>query len=103
MWDKYSYKEGEVDRVILTVELKVENGTEVVWHKQFLMDTLGNENGSAMAQLVSCSVALAVEAVLGSEISPGVTAAPHQNKLVSRWLMQAEKISDHFILFDHLN
>ena len=103
LWDKYSYKEGEVDRVILTVELKVENGTEVVWHKQFLMDTLGNENGSAMAQLVSCSVALAVEAVLGSEISPGVTAAPHQNKLVSRWLMQAEKISDHFILFDHLN
>ena len=56
-----------------------------------------------MAQLVSYSVALAVEAVLGSEISPGVTAAPHQNKLVSRWLMQAEKISDHFILFDHLN
>ncbi|MGB0544942.1 MAG: saccharopine dehydrogenase family protein [Candidatus Pseudothioglobus sp.] len=103
LWDKYSYKEGEVDRVILTVELKVENGTKVVWHKQFLMDTLGNENGSAMAQLVSCSVALAVEAVLGSEISPGVTAAPHQNKLVSRWLMQAEKISDHFILFDHLN
>ena len=52
LWDKYSFKEGEVDRVILTVELKVENGTEVVWHKQFLMDTLGNENGSAMAQLV---------------------------------------------------
>ena len=103
LWDKYSYKEGEVDRVILTVELKVENGSEVVWHKQYLMDTLGNENGSAMAQLVSCSVALAVEAVLGSEISPGVTAAPHQSELVGRWLKQAEKISDHFILIDHLN
>jgi saccharopine dehydrogenase (NADP+, L-glutamate forming) len=103
LWDRYSYKDGEVDRVILTVELKVENDTEVVWHKQYLMDTLGNDNGSAMAQLVSCSVALAVEAVLGNEISSGVTAAPHQNKLVTRWLDQAEDISDHFVLIDHLN
>ena len=103
LWDRYSYKDGEVDRVILTVELKVENDTEVVWHKQYLMDTLGNDNGSAMAQLVSCSVALAVEAVLGNEILSGVTAAPHQNKLVTRWLDQAEDISDHFVLIDHLN
>ena len=103
LWDRYSYMDGEVDRVILTVELKVENDTEVVWHKQYLMDTLGNDNGSAMAQLVSCSVALAVEAVLGNEISSGVTAAPHQSKLVSRWLGQAEDISDHFVLIDHLN
>ena len=103
LWDRYSYTDGEVDRVILTVELKVENDTEVVWHKQYLMDTLGNDNGSAMAQLVSCSVALAVEAVLGNEISSGVTAAPHQNKLVTRWLDQAEDISDHFVLIDHLN
>ena len=103
LWDRYSYMDGEVDRVILTVELKVENDTEVVWHKQYLMDTLGNDNGSAMAQLVSCSVALAVEAVLGNEISSGVTAAPHQSKLVSRWLDQAEDISDHFVLIDHLN
>jgi len=103
LWDRYSYMDGEVDRVILTVELKVENDTEVVWHKQYLMDTLGNDNGSAMAQLVSCSVALAVEAVLGNEISSGVTAAPHQSKLVSRWLDQAEDISDNFVLIDHLN
>ena len=102
LWDRYSYTDGEVDRVILTVELKVENDTEVLWHKQYLMDTLGNDNGSAMAQLVSCSVALAVEAVLGNEISSGVTAAPHQSKLVSRWLDQAEDISDHFVLIDHL-
>ena len=103
LWNNYSYKDGEVDRVILTVELKVENGSKIVWHKQYLMDTLGNDNGSAMAQLVSCSVALAVEAVLGNEIPSGVTAAPHQSELVSRWLEQAEDISDHFVLIDHLN
>jgi len=103
LWNKYSYKDGEVDRVILTVELRVERESQVVWHKQFLMDTLGNAKGSAMAQLVSCSVALAVEAVINEEIPPGVSAAPHQNKLVNRWLKQAEEISDHFILIDHLN
>ena len=103
LWNNYSYKEDEVDRVILTVELKVENESEVVWHKQFLLDTLGNSKGSAMAQLVSCSVALAVEAVLSNEISSGVTAAPHQNELVNRWLKQADDISDHFALIDHLS
>jgi len=103
LWKKYSYKEDEVDRVILTVELKVKKDSEVVWHKQFLLDTLGNAKGSAMAQLVSCSVALAVEAVLNKEIPPGVSAAPYQSELVKRWLNQAEDISDHFALIDHLS
>ena len=103
LWNNYSYKEDEVDRVILTVELKVKNDSKVVWHKQFLLDTLGNSMGSAMAQLVSCSVALAVEAVMGNEISAGVSAAPHDSKLVDRWLKQADDISDHFVLVDHLN
>ena len=102
LWNKYSYRNEEVDRVILTVELKVKNDSEVVWHKQFLLDTLGNNKGSAMAQLVSCSVALAVEAVLNKEIPSGVTAAPHQSNLVKRWLNQAAEISDHFVLIDHL-
>ena len=103
LWKKYSYQEEEVDRVILTVELKVKNDSEVIWHKQFLLDTLGNHKGSAMAQLVSCSVALAVEAVLNKEIHSGVTAAPHQSELVKRWLNQADDISDHFVLIDHLS
>ena len=103
LWKKYSYQEEEVDRVILTVELKVKNDSKVIWHKQFLLDTLGNHKGSAMAQLVSCSVALAVEAILNKEIPSGVTAAPHQSELVKRWLNQADDISDHFVLIDHLS
>ena len=55
-----------------------------------------------MAQLVSCSVGLAVEAVLSKEIPQGVSAAPHQSILVKRWLNQASEISDHFVLIDHL-
>ena len=102
LWKKYAFKEGENDRVVLTVEMKVKKENEIIWHKQFILDTIGNDNGSAMAQLVSNSVALAVEAVLNQEILPGVSAAPDDNKLVRRWLKQAEKLSDHFVLIDHL-
>ena len=103
LWHNFAYKEGEVDRVVLTVELKVQNDSQIVWHKQYILDTLGNEEGSAMAQLVSNSVALAVEAVLANEICPGVSAAPHDPVLVELWLNRAKKISDHFILLDHLS
>jgi saccharopine dehydrogenase (NADP+, L-glutamate forming) len=102
LWHNFAYKEGEVDRVILTVELKVENNSEIVWHKQYILDTLGNGQGSAMAQLVSNSVALAVEAILANDIPPGVSAAPHEPELVERWLNRIKELSDHFVLLDHL-
>lgn len=102
LWHNFAYKEGEVDRVVLTVEMKVERGTDIVWHKQYILDTLGNEEGSAMAQLVSNSVALAVEAILANDISPGVSAAPHEPALVERWLNRTKELSDHFVLLDHL-
>ena len=102
LWHSFAYKEGEVDRVVLTVEMKVERGPDIVWHKQYILDTLGNEEGSAMAQLVSNSVALAVEAILANDISPGVSAAPHEPALVERWLNRTKELSDHFVLLDHL-
>ena len=102
LWHNFAYKEGEVDRVILTVELKVENNSEIVWHKQYILDTLGDGQGSAMAQLVSNSVALAVEAILANDIPPGVSAAPHEPELVERWLNRIKELSDHFVLLDHL-
>jgi len=102
LWHNFAYKEGEVDRVVLTVEMKVERGPDIVWHKQYILDTLGNEEGSAMAQLVSNSVALAVEAILANDISPGVSSAPHEPALVERWLNRTKELSDHFVLLDHL-
>lgn len=103
LWSKYAYKEGEVDRVLLTVELKVKKEKKIIWHKQFLLDTLGNKNGSAMAQLVSNSVALTVEQIFYKKIIAGVSAAPSQIDLVKNSLEQAKNLSDHFILMDHLS
>ena len=102
LWNLYSYKTNEIDRVILTVELKVEKENKIIWHKQFILDTLGNSKGSAMAQLVSNSVALAVKAIFENEIIFGVSATPNKDNLVNRWLSQAEELSDNFILINRL-
>jgi saccharopine dehydrogenase (NADP+, L-glutamate forming) len=85
------------------VELKVQKNEKTVWHKQYCFDTLGNDQGSAMAQLVSHSVALAVEAIIAKEIALGVSAAPDDENLVERWLNKTNAICDHFVLIDHLS
>ncbi|MCS5591119.1 MAG: saccharopine dehydrogenase NADP-binding domain-containing protein [Gammaproteobacteria bacterium] len=103
LWSQYAFAKGERDRVILTVELKVQQSEQTVWHKQYCFDTLGNDKGSAMAQLVSHSVALAVEAVIAEEIAAGVSAAPDDKVLVERWLDKTNTICDHFVLIDHLS
>jgi saccharopine dehydrogenase (NADP+, L-glutamate forming) len=103
LWNQYAFAKDERDRVILTVELKVLKEEQTVWHKQYCFDTLGNEKGSAMSQLVSHSVALAVEAIIHREIKSGVSATPDDEALVGRWLDKANEICDHFILIDHLS
>ena len=40
--------------------------------------------------------------IIKGEIEPGVTAAPDQKDLVRLWLNEAEKLSDRFMLIDHL-
>ena len=54
LWRQHQYAEGEPDRVVLSVELSARDKTgKQVWHKQFLLDSTGDERGSAMARLVS--------------------------------------------------
>jgi saccharopine dehydrogenase (NADP+, L-glutamate forming) len=56
-----------------------------------------------MARLVSVPVSLAVEAVLQREIAPGVTPAPSDPKLVSRWLDEVQTLAQHLMVVDHLS
>lgn len=83
---KYSYDEGEPDRVVLSVELEAKQNGETVWHQTYFMDSQGNGKGQAMARLVSMPVALGIEAVLNGDIEPGVHAAPKQPNLAQAWL-----------------
>lgn len=97
-----AYEEGEPDRVVLCVSLKAEKDGVPVWHKTWVMDAWGDARGNAMGRLVSVPVSLAVEAVLTREIAPGVSAAPSDPKLVTRWLDEVQVLAQRLMLVDQL-
>ncbi|MBV1895029.1 MAG: saccharopine dehydrogenase NADP-binding domain-containing protein [Rhodobacteraceae bacterium] len=101
-WADNAYDEGEPDRVILCVSLKIENNNKTVWHKTYLMDAWGDDRGTAMARLVSVPVSLAVTSILAGDITPGVHAAPSDSKLVSAWMQHIDALSQHLEITDHL-
>ena len=101
-WADHAYAAGEPDRVVLFVRLAADRGDETVYDKEWVLDAQGNADGSAMAQLVSNPVAMAVEAVLAGRFGPGVHAAPEDPELVGQWLVEVGEIADHMAKVNHL-
>jgi saccharopine dehydrogenase-like NADP-dependent oxidoreductase len=101
-WAENAYDEGEPDRVVLCVALRAERDGRTVYHKTYTMDAWGDARGSAMARLVSETVALAVKAVIAGQIPPGVSAAPRDPKLVAGWLDTVAGEAQHLAVVDHL-
>ena len=99
---KNAYAEDEADRVVLCVDLLAEKDGHAAWHKTYVMDAWGDARGTAMARLVSVPVSLAIESVLNREIAPGVSAAPHDPKLVTRWLDEVQTLAQNLMVVDHL-
>jgi len=102
-WRENAYAEGEPDRVVLCVSLRAERGGVPVWHKTWAMDAWGDARGTAMARLVSVPVSLAVEAVMRREIPAGVSAAPHDPRLVDRFMAEVDRLAQHLQLVDHMH
>ncbi|MEM6578004.1 MAG: saccharopine dehydrogenase family protein [Pseudomonadota bacterium] len=100
-WAENAYNEDEPDRVVLCVDLKAERDGAPVWHKTYVMDAWGDARGTAMSRLVSIPVSLAVEAVLAHEIPAGVSAAPHDPKLVKRFLTEIDRLAQHLQIVTH--
>ncbi len=98
-----SYAPGEPDRVVLFVSLQAERDGRVVFHETWAMDAWGDARGTAMGRLVSIPVSLAVESVLAREIPVGVHAAPHDPKLVTRWLAEVARLSQYLQRVEHLD
>ncbi|MCG7532075.1 saccharopine dehydrogenase NADP-binding domain-containing protein [Psychrobium sp. MM17-31] len=96
LWDKYQYNEGEADRVVLSVELEVKDpsGENTVFKQAYGIDEIGNERGSAMARLVSLTVAIAIESLLAGELPAGVSPAPHKKVIVDGWLEQLAQLNE---------
>jgi saccharopine dehydrogenase-like NADP-dependent oxidoreductase len=97
-----SYAEGEPDRVVLFVSLKAERDGRPVFHETWAMDAWGDVRGTAMGRLVSVPVSLATLAVLNREIPAGVHGAPHDPKLLARWLDQVGHLAQVLRRIDHL-
>ena len=102
LWAEHAYDPGEPDRVILCVALKAEKDGQAIYHKTYALDAFGTIEGTAMAQLVSVPLSLAVEAALAGEIGAGVSAAPSEPALVARWLECVGGIAQHLEVVDHL-
>lgn len=100
-WRDNAYGEDDPDRVVLCVSLKAEKGGAVSYHKTYSLDAFGNEKGTAMAQLVSIPLSLAIEAIGAGEIGHGVCAAPSTPKLVQRWMDHVGQIAQHVEIVDH--
>lgn len=97
LWKEHAYADGELDRVLLVVELEAHNASgKVVWHQSQSIDETGNEEGTSMARLVSHTVSLAVQSSLANEFSPGVQAAPSESDIVQRWLAQLSELNGGF-------
>ena len=96
-----AYAPGEPDRVILFVSLQAERDGRIVHHETWAMDAAGDARGSAMARLVSTPVSLATAAILNNEIPPGVHPAPHDPKLIAKWLGQIQTLAQYMERIDH--
>ena len=94
LWQNYAYEENEADRVVLCVELEAQGDNKTVWHRNYSIDALANENGSAMARLVSLTVSLAVDSLISGEIQTGVRAAPASAEIVKDWFTKLEALGE---------
>lgn len=101
-WSEHAYETDDPDRVVLCVDLRAEQDGKAVWHKTYVMDAWGDSRGTAMARLVSVPVSLAVESVLNREIAAGVSPAPRDPKLVTRYLAEVDRLAQHLEIVDHL-
>lgn len=99
---KYAYDEGEADRVVMCVELEVRRDDKVVWHQSYQLDSHGNEQGPAMARLVSYPVGLAIESVLNKQIQTGVSAAPENIQQIHQWLSKLTTLGESIGHHDYL-
>ena len=102
LWRDHAYAEGEADRVVLCVDLQARRDGTPTYHKTYVMDAWGDARGQAMGRLVSHTVALAVDAVESREIPAGVTAAPHDPRLVTRWMDAIDRQAQYLAVVDRL-
>jgi saccharopine dehydrogenase-like NADP-dependent oxidoreductase len=78
LWSKYQYIKNEKDRVVLSVKLDALNSNdEIVWSGSYELDETGSGENTAMATLVSITLAAGIDLIIENKLDPGVQSAPH--------------------------
>lgn len=88
---KYSYKENEYDRVLLSVSLQATYNKKIVWKKSLGLDIKGNQLDNAMAKIVSETVAAATCKIINQKTSAGLHIAAENSTDSKSWLQALEK------------
>jgi len=97
LWKEHAYADGELDRVVMVVELEVRDASDkTIWHQVHSIDDVGNDEGTSMARLVSHTVSLAVQGSVANEFTPGVHAAPSDAETVQKWLSELSSLNGGF-------
>ena len=97
LWTEHAYADGELDRVVLVVELEVRNAAgDCIWHQVHSIDDVGNDEGTSMARLVSHTVSMAVQSSVANDFAAGVHAAPSDAATVQKWMSELSNLNGGF-------
>lgn len=89
--ERYMFAENEMDRVVLVVELSLRNAVgQLLLSRTLSMNVYGQGRNTAMAKLVSLPVSFAVEDILKGVTAKGVSRAPDDANIYSRWIEEME-------------
>lgn len=98
LWKKHHYRQGQLDRVVLSVALTCRDSTgDAVYSGQRILDLSGEVPlESAMARTVALNACVAVESILNGEARPGVQAVPEDAVSRDRWLASLARLGIAF-------
>ncbi|GAA1254435.1 hypothetical protein GCM10009665_51390 [Kitasatospora nipponensis] len=85
---RYPTTATDLDRVVLTVALRLRTPQGASWSGTYLLDLVGDERESAMARCVSVPLALGVGRILAGALPAGLHRAVREEKEVEHWLAQ---------------
>ncbi|MBA4490974.1 saccharopine dehydrogenase C-terminal domain-containing protein [Paracoccus sp. S1E-3] len=88
LWAEHPFAPTEADRVVLSVMLRAENDGRTRWHKEWVLDAVGDRQGWARYRLNSLMLALAARAIADGQITPGLHIGPTDPDLIAAWLVE---------------
>ncbi|OPC79279.1 saccharopine dehydrogenase [Embleya scabrispora] len=83
---RYPTTDADRDRVVLAVALDIEGTNGAGWHGEYVLDTVGDAEESAMARCVSLPLAYGITEILAGRVPAGLRQAAQGAEDARRWL-----------------